>query len=104
MPAPLYLPYELSAVPFLGPGGSDDADPFGIDAEQTVSMTIDADPFAIDPEQTTVVVVDSDPFGAAPGETNRMNMGPGTGPRAKAGSCNKKENVRGGSKNHVHCS
>jgi|BogFormECP12_OM1_1039635.scaffolds.fasta_scaffold279684_2 hypothetical protein len=80
MPAPLYLPYELSAVPFLGPGGSDDADPFGIDAEQTVSMTIDADPFAIDPEQTTVVVVDSDPFGAAPEQTTLITTGLDTGP------------------------
>ena len=50
--ATLYLPYEFSSILI----STADVDPFGIDPEQTVSITIgNIDPWGIDPEQTTLI-------------------------------------------------
>ncbi len=53
--SPLYLPYEFTSVVI----STANANPFGIDPEQTVPVptendTVD-DPFDIDPEQTMLI-------------------------------------------------
>ncbi len=51
MPA-LYLPYEFTSVVIA----TANANPFGIDPEQTVLIvTTNDDPFGIDPEQTVLI-------------------------------------------------
>ncbi|MGO9112592.1 MAG: hypothetical protein ACLP9L_25455 [Thermoguttaceae bacterium] len=54
MPA-LYLPYEFTSVVIA----TANANPFGIDPEQTVVIPVEneviADPFGIDPEQTVLI-------------------------------------------------
>jgi len=53
MPA-LYLPYEYTSV-LISTGN---ANPFGIDPEQTIRISAgNVNPFGIDPEQTTLITV-----------------------------------------------
>ncbi len=50
--SPLYLPYEFTSVVIAAAN----ANPFGIDPEQTVLIvTTNDDPFDIDPEQTVLI-------------------------------------------------
>jgi len=49
---PLYLPYEFTSVPIV----VGNADPWGIDPEQTVLIdTGNVDPWGIDSEQTVLI-------------------------------------------------
>ncbi len=67
---PFYLPYEFTSVRIA----AGNADPFGIDPEQTVAIaTGNADAWGIDPEQTVPLVaantLAADPWGVDPEQT-----------------------------------
>lgn len=72
-PTPFYLPYEFTST--LIPTGN--VNPFGVDPEQTVAITVaNTNPFGIDPEATTpILTVHTNPFGIDPEATTLITVG-----------------------------